>query len=526
MMRPPESKTVSGLLDELASTRPDDTALIDDHGERRTFEQLRERADAVAAGLADLGIGDGDRVGILMENRVEWVEAMYGVTRTGASVVGLSTWAKSRELAYYLSHSDAKAVIATATFAGNEYTEMLDDILDYRTSGADPLDNPEYPALERVILHGAESRGATTFDSLLESGGDLPTVENDPDDEAVLLYTSGSTSKPKGVPLLHGGVVENSYEIGERLHLSPDDRAWLASPLFWSYGSANCLHALFTHRGSVVLQSPFDGERAVELIDEHDCSVYYGMPNMARALVDAPGFDADRVRFETGTTIGSAEDVEFTIDELGVTELCNVYGLTEGYGNTAVTDRELDREIRITTQGEPLPGQEVVIKDPDTGDRLGAREVGEICIGGRITPGYHDAPEKNEAAFDDEGYLHTGDLGQLDEAGRLQYRGRIKHMIKTGGINVSPVEVQEYLLEYPGVDQAYVIGLDDPEKDEVVAAVVVPVPDATVTEADLREHCGDLAAYKRPARYAFATRDELPETDTGKVKSTNLAALF
>jgi len=530
-MDEPASATLSALLDERADQYPDRPAVLD--GDRSlTYETLRERADELAGGLVDLGVEPGDSVAILMENRVEWVETMFAVHRVGATVVGASTWAKPRELAYYLTHSGADAVVATASFAGTDFAAMLDDLLDGALTDemATPgdVDADRIPALDTVVVLGADRDlpGARSFADLPADPPSFEADPNGPEDTGLLLYTSGSTSKPKGVPLLHGGLVENGYHIGERMHLTPADRVWLASPLFWSYGSANALTALLTHAGSLLLQAPFDPDVALSLIDEYEPTVYYGMSNMARQLVAADGFDPERLSFRTGTTIGAPEEVAYTMDELDIPLLCNVYGATETYGNCAVTDCTLPRETRLHTQGRPLPGQDISIKDPETGADLDRGEVGEICVGGRITPAYHDNPEKNAEAFADDGSLHMGDLGRLDEDGRVQFRGRLKNVLKVGGINVSPMEIEERLLDHPDIDQAFVIGLDDPEKGTVVGAVVVPETDATVSEADVHDHCESLAAYKRPAAVAVVGVAALAETDTGKIKRDELPALF
>lgn len=523
---PPESETLSSLLDELATDRGDRTALVDT--ERSvTYRELRRRADKVAGGLASLGVGPGDRVAVLMENRVEWVETMFGALRLGATVVGVSTWAEPRELRYYLGHSDADAVVATASFVGTDFAARLEDVLGCESAPVGELDAEAFPRLDTVVLRGADRPGAVAFSDLVAS--DPHVVDDDanaPEDDALLLYTSGSTSKPKGVRLRHGDVVENGYHIGERMRLTESDRFWLASPLFWSYGSANALCTMLTHGASAVLQAPFDAERAVELAAEHDCTVYYGMPNMAREMVATDAFDDADLSFRTGTTIGQPEDLAFTMDELGVPELCNVYGSTETYGNCAVTDCRLPREVRLETQGEPLPGQRIVVADPDTGERLDSGDVGEIRVGGRVTPGYYGEAEQTREAFDDEGFLKMGDLGRLDEEGRIQFRGRLKSVVKTGGINVSAMEVEEFLLEHPAVEQAYVVGLDDDAKGEVVAAVVVPADGTTITADDVHEHCTGLSSYKRPVEVAVASADALPETDTGKLKRAALTSLF
>lgn len=521
-MNPPDAETTLSLLDEMVERYPERPAVID---ERRsvTYRELQHSADELASGLRSLGVDSGDRVAILMENRIEWVETMFASLRLGASIVGVSTWATAPELEYFLSHSGASTLVAVDSFAGNDFVSTLSDVLGDLSVQDGGLESPVIPSLDTVVFLGAAEPWAHRFEDVAQTEPvQTDSDPNDPADEALLLYTSGSTSRPKGVPLLHGGHVENGYQIGERMHLSPADRIWLTSPLFWSYGVANAFGAAFSHGGSLVLQAPFEPETAIDLIDEHECTVYYGMPNMARDIVEADGFDPSRIHFRTGTTIGSPEDVEYTMDRLGIDELCNVYGSTETYGNCAVTDCKLPREVRVHTQGRALDGQDIVIADPETGERLEQGQVGEIRVGGRITPGYHDAPEKNAEAFDEEGYLKMGDLGRLDSEGRVQFRGRLKNMIKTGGINVSPVEVEERLLEHPAVDQAYVVGVPDAEKDELIAAAIVPETDESVTVDDIREHCSSLAAYKRPDRVKFVDSRALPTTDTGKIKRNEL----
>jgi fatty-acyl-CoA synthase len=213
--------------------------------------------------------------------------------------------------------------------------------------------------------------------------------------------------------------------------------------------------------------------------------------------------------------------------DLGVREICNVYGLTETYGNCSVTDAHDPADIRRTTVGRPLPGMEIRIVDRETRRPLPTGEVGEILVRGYVTPGYYKDPEKNAAAFDSDGFLITGDLGALGDDGRLRFRGRIKEMVKTGGINVAPLEVEEVLLGHPAVEQAYVVGLPDARKEEILAAVVV-LRDGHDAEPDaLRAFCKTaLAAFKVPQEFRLMRRDELPVTATGKVQKFRLAELL
>src|SRR4029453_19190393 len=212
------------------------------------------------------------------------------------------------------------------------------------------------------------------------------------------------TALPKGVTLAHGGIIENGFNIGERQHLTAADRLWLAVPLFWSFGSAKALPAIPTHRGCAVLQESFEAGEALELLERERCSVYYGMANMARAMLEHP--DRHRRRLDamrTGLTIGLPEDIELTIEAVAARELCNVYGSTETYGNCAVTDAHDPLAVRLHTQGRPLPGMEIHAVHPESRQPLPPDETGELCVRGLVTPGYYAAPELDALAFHADG---------------------------------------------------------------------------------------------------------------------------
>ena len=213
--------------------------------------------------------------------------------------------------------------------------------------------------------------------------------------------------------------------------------------------------------------------------------------------------------------------------ELGATEVASCYGLTECYGNSTGNDGRDSLEIRTRTCGRPLPGTEVVITDPQTHRPLTQGDVGEIKIRGYVTEGYHCPENSSHSPFDKEGFFLTGDLGLIDEAGYLHFRGRIKEMVKTGGINVAPAEVEQVLLSCSSIDQAIVVGIPDSEKDEVLAAAVVCREGEHLTLDELRKFCrAELAAYKVPAHFTFMTNEEVPLTDTGKVSKRGLREWF
>ena len=525
-MAHPRSRTLPDLLDEITALDPAHDLIVGS-GERLSYAETRARARRLAKGLLRLGVRRGDKVALLMGNRPEWLVIDFAVALLGATLVPISTWSRARELGYVLDHCDATTLITIARFAGQDYLGML---VELGGPGAARL-----PKLARVVVVDGERSGPrTAFDTLWDLGATVADAELDAaqravkaEDVAYILYTSGTTSTPKGVQLAHGGLVENMWNIGERQHLTSADRLWMGISLFWSFGCANALLAVMTHGGTIVLQESLEPGAALALIERERCTVYYGTPNIALALTEHP----DRARrdlssLRTGAAIGPPPAMKMVMD-LGVREICNVYGLTETYGNCNVTDAYDPAEIRLATVGRPLPGMEIRIVDRETRRPLPTGEVGEILVRGYLTPGYYKDPEKNAAAFDGEGFLLTGDLGAVGEDGRLRFRGRIKEMVKTGGINVAPLEVEEVLLGHPAVEQAYVVGLPDARKEEILAAVVVLRDGHDAEPEALRAFCKKaLAAFKVPQEFRLLRRDELPVTATGKVQKFRLAELL
>jgi fatty-acyl-CoA synthase len=248
---------------------------------------------------------------------------------------------------------------------------------------------------------------------------------------------------------------------------------------------------------------------------------------MAQALFDHPDrHNYDLTCLRSGGTIGSPEQI-MRVVELGAREICNIYGLTETYGNCCVTDAAEPLAIRCNSVGRPLPGVDIRIVDGDTGKCLPHGEVGEIRVKGYVTIGYFKDEVKTREASDADGFFMTGDLGYLDADGRLHFRGRTKEMIKTGGINVAPIEIEEILMTHPAVKLAYVVGVPDPQRDEVIAAVIVRRQDETVEESDLLAHCRRaLAAYKIPRLMKFVNETDLPLTVTGKLQKNRLNEFF
>lgn len=506
-MRPPHSRTLYELICEQAERYGERPAVI--CGERAaTYRELAASAGRIAAALRARGFGRGDRIGILINNRLEWLEAVFGVAATGAVGVPFSTWSKPAELAFLLADSAVGALFAVDAFGGQDFGAALMELA------------PRCPRLRLVVMLGGEIRpGWVAYEDFI-AGGDpfAPGQGASADDDCVILYTSGSSARPKAVRLRHGAALENGFNIGERMQLGPDDRVLLAPPLFWSYGAVNALPASLTHGAALVLQPRFEAGEWIGLIERHRCTAAYTLPSMTGAVLRHPEFRPARVAtLRTGLMIGSPEEVRIAAEELGAAQICNIYGSTETYGNCCVTPCAWPLERRMHSQGPPLPGMILRAVDPETGHGLEANETGAVEVAGHVTPGYSGASaEHNSSAFTADGFFRTGDLGFLDKDRNFHFVGRDTDMIKRAGINVSPAEVESLLLLHSTVAQAAVVGAAAGERGEAIVAFIVPASGVTVDAEALRAHCRARASsYKVPDHIAICA--ELPATETGKL---------
>jgi len=309
-------------------------------------------------------------VGLLINNRTEWLEVAFGAWLLGAVATPFTTWCTRHELEYLLADSEVAALVALPRFGREDYAAILRDFVAAKT----------FARLGAVLMLGA-GEGFPDYAGLRDAAEPAPTPAPGDGasavDDAIILYTSGSTSKPKAIALAHYLVIENGFNIGERQGLGPTDKVLLSPPLFWTYGGVNALPAAFTHRAALVLQGRFDAGEALDLIERHGCTSLYTLPGMTAAMINHPAFRRERTRsLRVGMTIGSPQDVISAAEALGASGICNVYGSSETGGNCCVTHHDWPLERRANCQGLPLPGVELRIVDEECGAILAPNQPG------------------------------------------------------------------------------------------------------------------------------------------------------
>ena len=511
------SSHLAEAFEEQVQTRPDALFVVD-RGERWTWRRVADQVDALVASLAERGLGPGDRLGIDLPNRVEWVVAALAGARLGLTLVPLDPALSYLELKYQLRQAEVAAVVVPAEWAGVDFLEMFDDLIQ------------ELPDLRLVVSVGAEDawldERIVRYEDLVarDRARAVPRPPGDPGATALaLIFTSGTMGKPKGVLLSHRSVVETARLSWEAMAGGQEERTLLVVPLAHIFG-VSILAGVVTSGSTVVLQAAFDPAAALRLVAAERVTRLPGVPTMFQLLMRAPEFrDADLTSLRGGV-VGGSEVAPALVAR--IREWCDVeiaYGLTETGPTVALTRRSDPADRRAMTVGRPLPGVEVMVADLATGQLHGREAVGELAVRGpNLMLGYHRAPGETARATTADGYFLTGDLAVLDEEGFVQLIGRRKELIIRGGQNVTPREVEDVLRTHPAVEETCVVGIPNELLGELVCACVVPVEGAIVTGDELKEFCREqLVDYKVPDLVRFF--DGFPLTGSGKVKRRELA---
>jgi acyl-CoA synthetase (AMP-forming)/AMP-acid ligase II len=510
---PTPGSTIPEQLEINAAEFGGQDAVIAPEG-RLTWSELLVRVTEVADLFDAIGLRSGDRLGILLPNGLRWVVSALAAQSLGLIATPINTWSRSTELDRIATQALPRAVVSCSSILGRDPRELL-------AAAGMPVGvaNPLAPFIGTV--EWAPDDPLPAIAATIPSGA--VRIPPTPDTRALLLSTSGSTSVPKMVPLLHGALLDNGRAIGARMAVTSGDRIWLGSPLFFSYGCANALVVALGSAATLCLQEGLDGDEALAFIERERCTVYYGFGPTTRKLVEASSFGLhDTSSLRTGTTGFTVEEKALGRTALGIAGICSVYGMTEAYGHSAMTRWDDDDDTFFGTQGRPLETQELRIADLETGEPVPPGEQGEIQLRGAVTPGYLETVAD---AFSPDGWLRTGDLGRLDPAGRLVFVDRMKALLKINGINVAPAEIESVLAEHPAVDQVYVFG-EYINGDQVAVAAIVT--HAGVDWDELRSELvgfvrGRAASYKVPARFVSILTSDIPTTDTGKVNKRALA---
>ncbi|GAB4052608.1 long-chain fatty acid--CoA ligase [Catellatospora paridis] len=460
-----------------------------------SFEQLDAASARVAGLLRNRGVRPGDRVGVMLPNVPQFAAAYYGILRAGAVVVPMNVLLKSREVAYYLSDSQAKLVLAWHGFA-------QDAVAGAAAAGTDcVLVTPgEFEAL----------LGATTPQEGI--------VEREASDTAVILYTSGTTGTPKGAELTHANLTRNAQVAIDLISMTPGDVVLGALPLFHSFGQTCGLNAAVAAGACLALVPRFDPQAVLATIHQHRVTVFEGVPTMYVALLAHPQrseFDADSLRLCVSGGAALPVEVMRSFEAAFGCIILEGYGLSET--SPIASFNHADRARKAGSIGTPVAGVQMALRDVDNG-------VGEIVIRGHnIMKGYWGRPDATTEAIDADGWFRSGDLGRVDDDGYFFIVDRKKDMIIRGGYNVYPREVEELLYEHPAVREAAVIGVPHAELGEEICAVVALKAGAEVTADELREHVkAQAAAYKYP-RHVWIVA-ELPKSPTGKILKREIQA--
>ncbi len=511
--------TIGENFRRMVDAYPDREALVDRGTDRRyTYRQLADEVEACALGLLELGIQTGDRVGIWAPNCAEWVFVQYATAGIGAILVNINPAYRSHELRYVLGQAGIRLLVAAPAFKTGDYRATVAEVR---------ADCPQ--------LRDVQFLGDPDWEDLMARGR---AADRDPlvafrdtlsaDDPINIQYTSGTTGFPKGATLSHHNILNNGFFVGELCGYTERDRVCVPVPFYHCFGMVMGNLGATSHGACIVIPAPgFDPATTLRAVAEERCTSLYGVPTMFIAELAEPDFASyDLSSLRTGIMAGSPCPVEVmkrVVSDMGMTDVTICYGMTETSPVSTQTRADDDLDRRVSTVGQVHPHVEVKIIDPETGRTVPRGTPGEFCTRGySVMLGYWNEPEKTAEAIDSARWMHTGDLGVMDEAGYLNIVGRIKDLIIRGGENVHPREVEEFLYSHPDIVDAQVVGVPDAKYGEELMVWVRLRPGAAELTAErLREFCaGRLAHYKIP-RYVHVV-GEFPMTVTGKIRKVEM----
>ena len=522
----PNAGSTLGALPARAARRWGEREALCFRGRRWTFAQVEAGVEQAARGLLSLGVRPGDKVALWLLNRPEWIEIAFAVMRIGAVLVPVNTRLRTDDVAYILEQSTATTVILAERSGPIDYLAMVRELV--------PVDGraSRLPQLRSVVVLGDECPpGTVAWADLLERAAAVapaalaaPAQAVDPEDLAFLMYTSGTTGFPKGVMHSHR-MIRNVTDRAFRLAITEHDAIMMYLPLFHLFAFSEGMLTSMVSGARQVLTEGFDPDESLALIESERATVLHGFDTHYKELIEAHGRKArDVSAVRTGIfAAGMASSTPVARRARALFgPLVSGYGMSEFGVGVAIGSLDSTEEQSCEASGYPAPGYEIRIVDPATARDQPTGVAGEIWVRGyTVTRGYYDKPEASAAAIDAEGWMHTGDMGLLRADGHLRFVGRYKDMLKIGGENVDPMEVEAYLMGHPAINLAAVVGVPDARLTEVGVAFVRCEPGQQVTAAEVVAYCrGRIASFKIPRHVLLV--DDFPMTSSGKIQKVKL----
>ena len=533
-------ETIGNYLDKITEQYPDAEALVVCHQDVRwTYTQFNQKVDELAAGLLKLGINTGDRVGVWGPNSYEWVLTQMATAKIGAILVCINPAYRLYELEHALNKSGCRAIVSSEQFKSSKYLDML-YALSPELNSSDPgqLKSEKLPDLEIVIRMGdSKSPGMFNFSEVCASGGDrerarLTKLKSElrPDDPINIQFTSGTTGSPKGATLTHCNILNNGFLTGSGMRLSPTDRVCIPVPLYHCFGMVLGNLACFAHGATAVYPAEvFDPESTLRAVEAERCTALHGVPTMFVTELGLPNFDKfDLSSLRTGVMAGApcpVDVVRRVISDMNMKHILIGYGQTEVSPINHLTLPEDPIEKRVETVGRAVPWVEIKLVDSD-GHVVPIGEKGEVCTRGySVMLGYWDDEEQTKDTIDEARWLHSGDLGIMDDEGYLSIVGRIKDMIIRGGENVYPREVEEFLYTHPAISEVQVFGIPDAKMGEEICAWIQLLEGQSLSDDEIKAFCkGQITHFKIPKHIRFV--DDYPMTVTGKIQKFKMSELM
>lgn len=526
--------TIGEMLAATARRNPAGEAVVFPQFQyRRTFAELDADVDQVARALMALGLQRGEHVAVWGTNWPQWLLLQFATARMGAVLVTINPAYRSHELAYVLKQSDTVALFLVDKFRNSDYFGMLGETVpEVCQCGPEGWHCPAFPKLRQVVSFTDHPTltGVNGWQAFLERASQVEETELreregtlTPADPINIQYTSGTTGFPKGATLTHRNLLMNAYHVGDAQKLTESDRVCVPVPFYHCFGCVLGILCCAVHGAAMVV--PHEYFRATETLvalEQERATAVYGVPTMFIAMLDDPTrAKRDLSSLRTGIMAGSPCPIEImqrVVKELGAREVTIAYGLTEASPVITQTRTDDSLELRVKTVGRPLPGWEVKLVDPVSGQAAEEGRQGELCARGHgVMLGYYNMPDQTAEAIDTEGWLHSGDLATRLPSGYYRITGRMKEMVIRGGENIYPREIEEFLFTNPAIQNVAVVGVPDPKYIEELAAWIQLKPGSTLTEDEVRLFCkGQLAHYKIPRYIHFVT--EFPQTVTGKIQ--------